>query len=349
MPKGDGIPPIPRSVLAIACVLGIALVFGGTILAGGDKVRTGADDFLAFYAGARLAGTPGIYDPDSIRRTELEAAGANGQALLSIRIPGFSLLMWPLAQLPYAAAHALWYAIRIAAVIGFVLLWPWTPRGFTALICCWSLPIAAGLANGQDAPLLLFWLAAWQWLERRGHPFAAGAVLILCAAKFHLFLLIPVLLIRHRRWAALGGAAAGGCALYLLSVRAGGWDWPVRYARVLSNPVIHPCEAIMPNLHGLLSGIAPAYVEIGVAVALALAAVAALTRLSYAEGLAVALAAGLLLSYHAYVADGVILVPAILIVLGGFGGRLYRWAAVALATPAPWLLVLSRATRNCSQ
>jgi hypothetical protein len=59
-------------------------------------------------------------------------------------------------------------------------------------------------------------------------------------------------------------------------------------------------------------------------------------------GLAAALTGSLLVSYHAYVQDAVILIPAILIVLEDARGLAVRYTALALATPIPWVLLLAR-------
>jgi hypothetical protein len=47
----------------------------------------------------------------------------------------------------------------------------------------------------------------------------------------------------------------------------------------------------------------------------AVLALAAIYKLDYADGVVVALTAGLLCSYHAYVIDGVILIPAIVLLI----------------------------------
>jgi hypothetical protein len=333
--------PYPPWLVVAMCFLGIIIGLGTVIMRGLDKAKTGADDFLGLYAGARLACTSGIYDPNVIRKVQLETAGVTGPSLHFTRLPCFSLMLWPLAQLPYPSAHAVWYFLRVVAVVGFVILWPHSTRSLTALICCWSLPLAAGLANGQDAPLLLLWLAWSQKLERTGHSFWGGLALSMCAAKFHLFLLLPLLLVCNRRWALLAGGMAGGAALIALSFIGGGWDWPAHYLKALSDPAIHPSLGLMPNLHGFLS-VWPVWLQIAAAISVGLVALVAMIRTDYLSGFAIALAGSLLLSYHAYTADAVILIPAILIVIEYSRRVLMRYAAFILASPVPWLLLLRR-------
>jgi hypothetical protein len=45
-------------------------------------------------------------------------------------------------------------------------------------------------------------------------------------------------------------------------------------------------------------------------------------------------------SHHAYIADGLILIPAILILSDQVRRPVLRWASLALASPLPWLLLL---------
>jgi hypothetical protein len=302
-----------------------------------DHIRSGADDFLALYGGAQLVGTPRLYDPTAINHAQVEATGmAGGAAVIYTRLPWLALVLWPLARLPYVTAHAIWLVSRFAAVAGFILLWPHSRRSVTAAVCAWSMPLALGLTNGQDAPILLLWLALSERFQESGKPFLAGLILSLCSAKFHLFLLLPLLYLIHRRWPVLAGFSAGGAVLLALSFVAGGWDWPAAYLRVLQLPEINPARWFMPNLHGFVpSGIAE-WIAMAVVAA---GAILAMSRLDYLTGLAVALTGGLLLSYHAYLQDALILIPAILIALNQ-ERPIVRNAALALATPLPWILMV---------
>ena len=334
-------PPDSRWWVPAFCAAGILIVFGPVFAAGFHNVKTSADDFLGLYAGARLVGTSGLYDAGEVARIQLETAGVTGPSLHFTRLPCFSLLLWPLAQLPYRTAHAVWYVLRFVAVAGFIVLWPHSRGSLTAVVCCWSLPLAAGLANGQDAPLLLFWLALSQRLEQKGCSFGSGLALSMCAAKFHLLLLLPLLLLRHRRWAVLAGGLAGGIGLAGLCFVAGGWDWPAHYLKALSDPAINPNQRIMPNLHGLLWG-APRWAEVGLSLATVLGALVCILWTDYLTGFTAALAGSLLLSYHAYTADAVVLIPALLIIIECSRVLVVRYAAFVLASPFPWLLLLKR-------
>ncbi|HUP02655.1 MAG TPA: glycosyltransferase family 87 protein [Bryobacteraceae bacterium] len=303
--------PLGLAATILACTVGLALMFAPVFRAGGEKVRMGADDFLPFYAGARLLGTAGLYRPDAVKQEELATAGITGEAWSYIRPPFLAAMVWPLSRLPYRPAHWLWLAARIGAAIGFVLLWPHSPRRETAVACCWFLPLAAALANGQDVPLLLLWVAAAERCYPR-RPFAAGLALSLCLAKFHLLALLPVFLWVHRR-RAIGGFLAGAAFLGMFSFVVAGWNWPSAYLAVLRLPQISPSIQSMPNLHGL--ALPPAW-EAALSLVVFAAALWAVAAAEAGLALAVTLLAGILLSYHAYLADLTILLPALLALWG---------------------------------
>ncbi len=327
---------VPRGFSWAACVAGIALVLFPAIWFSRAHIVSGADDFLALYGGARLAGTSHLYDPAFIKQEEIQSTGMTGSVMLYIRLPWLALALWPLSRLPYVPAHAIWLLLRLVAVCGFILVWPYTTRSLTAIICCWSMPLALALTNGQDAPLLLLWLAFSERFQNSDRPFLAGAILALCTAKFHLFLLLPLLYLIHRRWLVITGFSVGSGVLLALSFVAAGREWPVGYFRVLQFPDISPSRWFMPNIHGFVPSGAPEWMAMA---AVAAGAIAAMLMLDYVSGLAIALAGGLLLSYHAYFQDALVLIPAILIGLDR-ATALVRTAAGALATPIPWILMV---------
>ena len=292
----------------------------------------GRNDFLSFYSGARLAGTARLYDAPAARRIQADAIGESFPAVGYTRLPYFALLLKPLAALPYRAAYAVWLCCSAAAFIGFALLWPAGARKWPLL--CWSLPAWVALFNGQDVGFLLLFVAAAAALSRRGRDFAAGAALALCAAKFHLFLLLPVVVVAQRRWNMLAGTATGGAVLAALSFAAAGPAWPRQYLADLADPTLDAGLTHMPGLRAFYGGI-PGAGYIQAAILLALAALVwliARRHKSFEQPLAIALAAGISGAFHAYLADCALLLPAILTLWP-------RGRAVALATPVPWFLL----------
>jgi hypothetical protein len=276
----------------------------------------GWGDFVPLYTSTKLVGTPDLYSPEAIERVELAVHRGSAPALLFTRLPFVAVLLWPLGQAPYAAAYWIWTAMRVLAVGGFIWAWPHTSRLRTAIGCCFFLPVTMALTGGQDTPFLMLWIALAERMHRR-RPVAAGLLLSLCLAKFHLFLLLPVYLWMHRRRLVAGFAA--GCAILMaMSFLAQGPAWPFRYLDLLRLTRINPWTVGMPNIHGLQ--LSPP-VEAAVCLLVALAAVAGIVLLEDTLALAAALVAGVLLSYHAYLPDAVLALPALLAVWTRWRGR----------------------------
>lgn len=308
-------------------------------------VMHGANDFLSFYAGARLAGTPDLYgNPERVWQVQEEAAGMASPVLQFLRLPWVAAALWPLGRLPYPGAYALYQALSLAALGAFLALWP-RPRLPVALACAWSVPLSFALAQAQDATFLLVWVAlAMRWHDKR--PGAAGAVLALCSAKFHLFLLLPLLIAGQRRWRMGGGLLAGGAALAAASFAVAGAAWPARYLATLTDPRINPGETFMPTLRGL---VAPLPYAVAWEVALGLAAAAAVWRVvrrgDFTAGLGAVLVGGVLVARHAYLADLTLLIPALVPALAGARGWL-RWLILALLAPVWYLLAMAIPPHN---
>jgi hypothetical protein len=311
-----------------------------------DPVLTGRNDFIQFYTGAWLVGTPGLYDAARVREFQEQVLGSTADAWRWTRLPYYAALLWPLGRLPFHIAYLVWQALAIAALAGFVLRWKPTSRSTTLLYTSLSLPVAVTLLNGQDLTFLLLALALCVGWRRQGRPFAAGLVLALCAAKFHLLVLTPLLLVTPRHWRWGAGAATGCAALLGLSFAVAGPAWLAAYYQVLIDPKIHPGIVQMPNLHGLLERWAwPAPIEWGLAAAVAAVVAFIAWRASFEYGLAAALAGGLLVSYHSYLADCTLLLPAALIVLSETEFSLLRMAALLVLTPPASLLLLFNSPR----
>ncbi len=330
---------VSRARVALVCLAGLAvntLIFGPAL----RQTAHGVTDFMDLYAGGKLAFTHDLYVPAQVLRTEQITEGMSSVSRLFMRLPCFSLFYWPLAQLPYPVASAAWEVLCVVSLLAFALLWPSGRRRYTALACCWSLPAMLTVAEGQDIGFVLLWIAIAAVFMRRKQPGVAGLAASMCLVKFHLFLMIPVWICARRQWRFARGLAAGGAGLLALSFVAGGWDWPMRYLALLAQPSNTPFLNAMPTVYGLFGGLPHAIVPELLITGLIGLGVWMASRANSAWGLAAALAGGVLAAPHAYMADGAMLVPAVLLV---FRSRIdFRLRALCyyLATPVPWLLLM---------
>jgi len=295
-------------------------------------------DFNQFYSASKLAGTGHLYDWDRLQELELR----NGAHPIPFgRLPVYAVLMKPFTLLPYNNARAAWLLVNLAALAGFAALWPVRRRRDAVMMLCWSCPAAILLSTGQDTGLFLFFVAVGLRLLQSNRNFAAGLVFSLCAAKFHLALGIPVFLLARRQWGALAGGLAGGAIQLAISFAAEGREWPARLMRLSSLSDFSPSPSHMPNLLGLTHALPLGFAVEAVLGILALAAVWSISRRSpLIIGATAAVAAGLLVSHHSYVYDGVLLLPGIALALRLPVPQALRYGALALCIPIPYLLMM---------
>lgn len=301
----------PRTThLVLFAVLGVVLMVVVWIPES-DRVIRGWNDFVGLYAGARLMGTPGQFDLQRQYAEQWRTVGVAGPAFAFTRLPAFALALRPLAKLPYLQAYFAWQALAVAALVGFVLLWPTNNRTLLAAVCCWFFPLSASFANGQDLTFILLFLALGARFAHRGE-FAAGMLFGLCALKPHLFLPLPLVLCASRRWRMLGGMALTGAGLVVVSFLIAGPDWIRGYMRLVTSPAIEGSE-YLPNIYGVARHLPYSGVlEVVLAIATLTAAVILARRCDFRTALAIALVAGFLVSHHAHVADLSLLLPAVL-------------------------------------
>ena len=339
-----------------------------------ERALRGQNDFAAFYAGGRLAGTPDLYSRPANTALVAKVTGVTMPAVVFIRPPFYAALLSPLSALPYRLAYAVFSLIGLASAVWFVVRFsgecPSLPF-FAAM----SIPVVDALCDGQDTPLLLLFLGTAMLLARRKRDFLAGVVLSLCAIKFHLFVMLPVALLLQRRWRMLAGGGIGIALLTALGAIVSGPGALLDWIRLLRDPSIGFAAAVMPNLHGLVAAVhADPRLEIVLAAAVLGAFLWTVSRAeSFDVLLAVSIVCGLLVNFHSGISDDVLLLvvfvavtanyasaqdaaastmnagnrtPAGFVVRGFTGGAPMRSLIALLLTPIPWFMVLAGSPYN---
>jgi len=326
-----------RILITFACLLGLALNFYLWRPFFPFFLARANNDFACTYTGALLAGSPGLYDVATVKRTQ-NPLGDSPQFMMYQRFPFYAALVSPLRLLPYLKAYWVWQAISFAATLIFLAFWPGQRRWFKAVACCWSLPLANCFVMGQDVTLVLAVLAVSLGLFFRGRHFVAGCLMALCSIKFHLFITLPLLILTRRLWRFGAGSVAGGAVLLAASFAVQGWRWPSEYLRMLRLPTSTPSYNLMPNLNGLLAGHPHNSGLMAVAACLVLAAAAlVMWRGKLTVALAATLLSGLLLSYHAFIADAVLLIPVGLMLMRDKSSRAHRAVGAIVLSPLAFL------------
>jgi len=295
-------------------------------------------DFSEFYAAGKLAGSGQLYDWARVREIE------HRFGVVEIpfgRLPFYAVVFKPLAAMPYQWARTIWLLLNAAALLAFARLWPVERRDHLALSVCWCLPAAMLLSTGQDTAMFLLFATLGLRLIEANREFAAGLVLSLCAAKFHLAAGILVFLLAQRRGRAVLAGALGGVAQLAVSFAAEGKDWPAILGRLSAIPEFSPAAAKMPNLLGLTHWLPHGLLVEAALALLALWAVWVISaRSEPVVGAAVALLGGLLAGHHSYAYDAILLLPAVALTHQlSIPGALRYWAML-LATPLPYLLLI---------
>jgi hypothetical protein len=294
-------------------------------------------DFSSFYAAAALAFTPDMARLVPIVQYQVD----HGLPPTPFVYPaGVALLYVPFSWLPYgiaAAVHvALMAAILLAAAAwgGRLLGLPtrWAVLGALA----WG-PAAAGVISGQNTSLALLLVVAAGAALVRGREGTAGIAAGLLAYKPQLAAPIVGLLLVRGRWRALIVAGAVVAGHYLAGVIATGGNlaWPRDWLDTLAQYTAadfqdNGWQAISLTSLGTrlelvtrLPGLAIAGFVVGAVIVVA--CIPALRRLPTLESIALACALGLVVSPHAWVYDGTLILPAIGVFAARAGRRGWPW------------------------
>jgi hypothetical protein len=216
---------IPWRIVGAACIIaaGVCVIVGMYVAGLSDK-NAAERDFISYWAaGEQLAHGANPYDFGAVRSLELAEGRDPGEPLLMMRNPPVALfLAYPLGLANPKTALILWLLTLLGALS--VSIWIlWLLNGGTEsrfhLFGYLFAPALTCLMAGQIGIFLLLGITLFLWLHR-SRPFLAGAALVVCALKPHLFLPFALVLLlwaaRSRAWRMLAGfsaALAASCAL----------------------------------------------------------------------------------------------------------------------------------------
>lgn len=304
-----------------------------------ERVLEGRNDFVAFYAGGKLVGTPDLYSRTANIETIKEILGFPMVGTTYIRPPFYAALFKPLAALRYRVAYGIFFLGILSSILWFVIRFskecPELPF-FAAL----GIPLLTPLCNGQDTPFLLVMLGSSILLLRRHRNFIAGLVLSLCTIKFHLFLFLLILLLLKKRWRTLAGGICGTCILTVLGLLVAGPDSMRQWITALRDPWISPNPENLPNLLGLVLILHGDVRLEGLLVGIVGLMFLWMTHKTdnFEFLLAVSLVCGLLTSFHSGTADDILLFPVFVLALGSSANVLLRSLSALILMPVPYLI-----------
>jgi hypothetical protein len=153
-------------------------------------------------------------------------------------------------------------------MVVFVFAWRGSGLRNALLAVAASIPLQWSFANAQDLPWVLAFTGVAFSQLRRGNHLLAGLAFSVCLNKYHLFLLIPLVLISRERVRIALGLGAGALAILVLSFAVAGPRWPGDYLSLLFRSRLHIEGLYSPNLFGLMSSLGLHWIWMGMAASL---------------------------------------------------------------------------------
>jgi len=226
------VPAIKKSpvrMFVAACMLAVGVCILAFATSGSDAANS---DYICYWAaGQQLAHHANPYDGAAILRIE-KAYGFNGSYAVFMRNPPSALFMaLPLGFLGERAGAIVWTLATLAALmVSIRLIWIMHGRPADRLHLvgyCFS-PAMACLFGCQMGAFLLLGIVLFLYFRER-QPYSAGAALLLCMMKPHLFvpfgLVLFAWILTRRAYRILAGAAVALGASVALSFLLDPYGW----------------------------------------------------------------------------------------------------------------------------
>ncbi len=302
------------------------------------------EDFSNLYVGAKLAAVhrfAQLYDYAAqveISRTLIPPFPKGHPWLPFVRPPFYAFVLSPLAGFTMRGAYMAVLCIMIGATLG---CWFWALRRFGSTGLMWGavfLPPVAAVFSGQDVAVMMALVVGAYVLLDTGHEWGCGALLGLGLFKFHLLLLIPLVLLVAGRRRALAGYALTGISLAIFSLALIGVPGANRYMGLVFGPhagEVWIGEEYFTNVYAVLEagglrGIASKVLSATTVIGLT---VAASWRAPLWRWFSAGVIASLLIAPHVYKYDCCTVFAPLLLAAFRGESRCTRGAALAALTP----------------
>lgn len=329
---------------AAVTVAFIGAVFFATICSS-MLPQTRAHDFLCFYTGGVLAKTDPahLYDGDLQSKTEYQIAPEIPVVTPYVRPAFWALLYIPLTWLSLKGAFAVWVGFGILTAFA---IWYSAFRRFgsEALVyCAFFVPLGFGIAHGQDTAFVTGIAILAFCAAERGRKVLCGVLLAFLLWKFHLFLLIPVVLLLRREWRILAGYVPAALFAVAVSVAMAS---PQSYIGLLRDPkfeAVHPSPELMVNVYALAINFGVDFPVVRILLILGVLATVLLMpkTASMDRWFWGAIAGGLLISPHTFGYDvAYLLAPILKNVCDAGAAPALRWISALAVVPFPYFMTL---------
>jgi len=218
----------PARKFAAACIVAVgALLVVGIVVFGLDRNAATSKDFLQYWSAEQLlahGGNP--YDPAATLQLERSVGFKEHFPLITLSPPVAFFFALPLAWVGVNTGLTCWMLLLLASMLASVwLVWllEGRPQSRYHLIGIFFPPVLRCIMAGQLGIFFLLEIALFLYLQK-SRPFWAGAALVFCSLKPHLFLPCFLVLLLwsvcKRRFRILGGffaalAVSSGLTLLL--------------------------------------------------------------------------------------------------------------------------------------
>ncbi|NVM99301.1 glycosyltransferase family 87 protein [Arthrobacter sp. SDTb3-6] len=359
-----------RNYSLIFCSLGTVMLLVNSLVRITDPGTTGAfqPDYLAHWTGGRMLSLEqlsSLYSPDAQHQIQNSVLGQTLALSWFVSPPVTAALYFPLAMLGYNPSALIWLVINLILTVWCLRrMMRIAPRLFIRYRWAVALPILASaplfelLGGGQDTAFMLaLWLLGLECLESR-HELSSGLLFALGTLKPQNIILVPFALFIQRRFKALAAFIAASAMILLASFLLVGVEGVSTWVKTITGPLYTeqvqqvqlwkmisiPAFALAVLPPGWAVWLAPNLGWISVTAGiLVLLWVRYVTRGRTADVKALwmaTLATTVVLSPHALLYDGLLLVPVALFLLERRSSRYLR-VTLSAAFVATWLTPFS--------